>query len=165
MSSEYYLAQANIARARAPLTDPVMAGFVEQIEYINSIADRAPGFVWRFQTEDGDATAVRVFDDPLLIFNMSLWESVEALSEYAFRSEHRTPLLRRKDWFTKIDRAHSVLWWVPRGHLPTVSEAEKKLTLLDSAGPTSKAFTFPRLFSPEGEPLPRSNRLEHGCGV
>ncbi len=79
----FHLAQTNIARARVPLTEPMMQGFVEQIDYMNDLAERSPGFVWRFKTDEGDATAVRVFDDPLIVFNMSVWESVEALYAYA----------------------------------------------------------------------------------
>jgi hypothetical protein len=165
LSQDHYLAQANIARARASLTDPVMAGFVEQLEYINSVADGSPGFVWRFQTEEGDATAVRVFSDPLIIFNMSVWESVEALFDYAFRSDHRGPLGQRHEWFEKLDRPHSVLWWIPSGEVPTVSDAQERLDLLWSIGPSPAAFTFPKLFGPEGHPLARSSRIDRGCGV
>jgi hypothetical protein len=73
MKSELHLAQANIARMRAPREDPVMKSFVDQLEYINSVADRAPGFVWRLQDEAGDATAIRVFEDERILFNMSVW--------------------------------------------------------------------------------------------
>ena len=92
----YHITQANIALGRAPLTDPVMRGFVEQLDYLNSVADRARGFVWRAQTEEGDATAIRVFDNPLLIFNMSIWASVEDLYEYAFESDHAGPVRDRR---------------------------------------------------------------------
>ena len=132
----FHLAQANIARGRAPLSEPVMKGFVEQLDYMNSVADRSPGFVWRLQTPEGDATAVRVLDDPLIIFNMSVWESVDALYSYAFESDHRGPVRDRLQWFTRMDRAHSVLWWVEVGHRPTIEEGVERLRLLDRAGPS-----------------------------
>ena len=160
-----HIAQANIALGRAPLSHPMMAGFVEQLEYINSVADRSPGFVWRFQTEEGDATATRVFDDPLIIFNMSVWESIEDLYEYVFRSDHLGPLNERRTWFTRMERPHSALWWVPSGEHPTVAEAERRLNLLYVHGPSPAAFTFAKLYDPEGEPLVRSSRMDRGCGV
>lgn len=161
----FHLAQANIARARAPLTDPVMRGFVEQLDYINSVADRSPGFVWRLKTPEGDATAIRVFDDPLIIFNMSVWESVQALYAYAFESDHLAPVQDRRRWFVRMDRAHSALWWVRAGELPTVEEAEQRLRTLDTEGPTSRAFTFAHLFDPYGNRLRRASRVDRECGV
>jgi len=162
---QHHLAQANIARARAPLTDALMRGFVEQLDYINSVADRAPGFVWRLQTPEGDSTAIRVFDDPLIIFNMSVWESVEALYAYAFESDHLGPVRDRRNWFTRMDRAHSVLWWVRAGELPSVEEAERRLRSLEAKGPTSDAFTFAQLFDPQGHPVARSSGMDRECGV
>ena len=151
----FHLAQANIARGRAALTDPVMKGFVDQLGYINVVADQAPGFVWRLQTEEGDSTAIRVFDDPLIIFNMSVWESVDALYAYAFESDHRGPVRDRHSWFTRMSRPHSVLWWVAKGTLPTVEEAEVRLRLLEDRGPTAEAFTFAQLFDPAGNRVDR----------
>ena len=161
----HHIAQANIARGRALLTDPVMSGFVEQLDYMNSVADRASGFVWRLQTEDGDATGIEVFNDPLIILNMSVWESVEDLYEYVFRSDHVGPVKDRRSWFAKIDRPHSVLWWVRAGTLPTVADAERKLDLLRELGPTPAAFTFTQSFDVSGRPMVRESRMDRGCGV
>ena len=142
MMREYHLAQVNIARMRGPIDSPIMAGFVEQLEYINSVADRAPGFVWRLQTEDGDATAVRAFDDERIIVNMSVWESVEALHDYVYRSDHLGPLRQRKEWFERLDGPALVLWWVPAGHIPTLDEAKERLDHVGRHGATPTAFTF-----------------------
>lgn len=161
----YHLAQANIARGRAPVTDPVMQGFVDQLDYINSVADRSPGFVWRLQTEDGNATAIQAFDDPLIIFNLSVWESVEALYAYVFQSDHQGPMRARREWFTRLDRPHSVLWWIARGELPDIPEARRRLDLLRDEGPTPDAFTFGRLFDPDGRPIERSPGIDRECGV
>ncbi len=161
----YHLAQANMARGRAPVTDPVMRSFVDQLDYINSVADRAPGFVWRLQTEEGDATAIRAFDDPLIIFNMSVWESVDALRAYVFQSDYVGPMRNRREWFTKLDRPHSVLWWVAQGEQPDVAEARRRLDLLRDAGPTPDAFTFARLFDPDGRPIERSPGVDEECGT
>lgn len=142
----YHLAQFNIARMRGAIDDPIMGGFVEQLEYINAVADRSAGFVWRLQTEDGDATAVRAFDDPRIIVNMSVWESIEALHGYVYRSDHVGPLRDRSQWFERLDEAAVVLWWIPAGSIPTVEEGMERLRRLRAAGPTADAFTFKRPF-------------------
>lgn len=142
MSADFHLAQANIARMRAPMDDPVMQGFVEQLEPLNALADRSPGFIWRLQDEQGDATAIRVFEDELILFNMSLWESVEDLQAYAYHSSHVAAVRARGDWFVPTSKANFVLWWVPAGHIPTVEEAKERLTLLWENEPTAAAFTF-----------------------
>jgi len=138
----HHLAQLNIALLTEPLDSPRLAGFVAALDEINALADAAPGFVWRLQTEDGDATAIRVFDDDRLIVNMSLWASVEVLADYAYRSDHVRVLRRRKEWFESLEEAYQVLWWVPAGELPSVAEAERRLVHLREHGPSEHAFTF-----------------------
>ena len=140
--SEYHLAQCNIGRVRAPLDEPLMAGFVAGLEPINRIADSTPGFVWRLETEDGDATAIRPFDDDMLLINMSVWESIDALAEFVYRSAHRDVMRQRNQWFEKMADAYMVLWWVPAGTIPTVNDAKDRLDLLRRDGPTADAFTF-----------------------
>ena len=146
-----HLAQFNIARMRAPIDDPVMEGFRSQLERINAIADQSPGFVWRLQTEDGDATAVRAYSDPLTIVNMSVWESLEALHGYVYRSPHVGPLRDRRQWFEPAEGPILVLWWVAAGHIPTVEEAMSRLEHLRMHGPSETAFTFREPFPPPGE--------------
>src|SRR6476619_1398320 len=121
MAGDFHLAQANVTRCRAPLDSPVMRDFVELLPAINALADVSPGFVWRLQTEDGDATAIRVYDDPLVVFNMSLWTGLVELKEYVYRSSHAYALRRRRDWFERMDPP-SVMWWVPAGHRPHPAE-------------------------------------------
>jgi hypothetical protein len=138
----HHLAQLNIGRMLAPLDSEQMAGFVNALEPINALADGAPGFVWRLQTEDGDATAIRPYDDDMMIVNMSVWESVEALADFAYRSDHRAVMVQRRQWFERMAEAFVVLWWVPAGHRPSVVEARERLDLLRREGPTPAAFTF-----------------------
>jgi hypothetical protein len=147
----HHLAQLNIALLTEPLESPRLAGFVAALDEINALADAAPGFVWRLQTEDGDATAVRVFDDDRLIVNMSVWESVEALADYTYRSDHVRILRRRKEWFESLKEAYQVQWWVPAGELPTVAEAERRLVHLRKHGPSEHAFTFRNAFPAPAE--------------
>jgi Domain of unknown function (DUF3291) len=87
----YQLAQVNIGRTVAPLDSPRLAGFVDRLDEVNAQADAAPGFVWRLKTEDNNATSIAVFDDPGLIINMSVWESVEALADYVFATAATWP--------------------------------------------------------------------------
>lgn len=144
----YHLAQCNVARLRAPLDSPLLAGFVAALEPVNQLADRAPGFVWRLQTEDGDATSIRAFPDDMLIVNLSVWESVETLGAFVYGGEHRAVMRRRREWFERLDDAYLVLWWVPAGTLPTVDDARQRLDALRRAGPTADAFTFKSPFTP-----------------
>ena len=109
----YHLAQVNIALPQAPLDSERLAGFVERLEPVNTLADAAPGFVWRLQTEDGDATGIRAFGDDRLIVNMSVWSSLEALRHFVFRSGHADVLRRRKEWFESMPQLISALWWIP----------------------------------------------------
>jgi hypothetical protein len=141
--SVFHLAQLNIGRLRAPLDDPSMAGFKNQLDPINAIADASPGFVWRLQTEDGNATSIRPFpDDERMAVNMSVWESLEALTQFVYKSAHAGPLRDRKLWFEPMDGPFQVLWWIPAGHIPTIDEAIAKLDHLKRHGPTADAFTF-----------------------
>ncbi len=149
-----HLAQVNVARLRAPLDSPQLADFVAALEPINALGDASPGFVWRLQTGDGDATAVRVFDDDSFIVNMTIWESIEALAEFAYRSPHREVMRRRREWFEKLAEAYLALWWVPVGYVPTVDEAEERLLHLRRHGPTPYAFTFRTPF-----PAPYGNSI------
>jgi uncharacterized protein DUF3291 len=140
--TRWWLAQVNVAHMRAPLEDPLMAGFRSQLERINALADRSPGFVWRLQSEAGDATSIRAYDDPLVLFNMSVWESLEALHAYVYKSDHVGPLRGRRAWFHLPQVATLALWWVQEGHRPSVGEGVAKLELLRARGTTAAAFSF-----------------------
>jgi hypothetical protein len=151
--AEWEIAQVNIALPKVPLTEPELDWFTEGLEPVNAVADAAPGFRWRLQTEDGDATAIRAFGDDRLIVNLSVWASLEDLADFAYRDPaHRAVLRRRRDGFRRLGRAHQVLWWVPAGHRPTVVEAEQRLEHLREHGPTLWAFTFQSPFAAPDSP-------------
>jgi hypothetical protein len=151
---KFHLAQANVGRMRAPLEDPGMDGFRLELPRINAVADAAPGFVWRLQTEGGDATSIREWGDPLIIVNMSVWTSLEALHRYVYASDHVAQLRTRKQFFHPFNGPMLVLWWIPEGHVPTVAEAKAKLEHLAARGPSPEAFTFRRPFPAPGAALP-----------
>jgi hypothetical protein len=142
----YHLAELNIGRFRFPIADPRMADFVRQLEPINALADRAPGFVWRLQDETGNATAIRPFPDDMVAVNFSVWESIEALFQYTYYSDHAKVLRERKAWFEHMKEHYLVLWWVPAGHIPTLTEAKERLDALRRDGPTPYAFNFKERF-------------------
>jgi heme-degrading monooxygenase HmoA len=145
---DFQLAEVNIALAREPLDGPLLADFMAALDPVNARADRADGFVWRMQNTDGDATGIRGFGgDPKLIINMSVWESLDALREFAYRDEaHLAVMRQRRKWFERLE-FYMVLWWVPAGHRPTVEEAEGRLQALRDNGPTAHAFTFSSSFA------------------
>lgn len=147
-SKEYHLAQVNIARMRAELDTPEMAGFTSRLDEINALADASPGFVWRFQTDAGDATAVRLFEDPLLLFNMSVWEGLDALKSYVYESRHVELLRAKKQWIAAPTTPHLALWWIARGGIPSVQEGLEKLRRLKDDGPSAEVFTFAQPFPP-----------------
>jgi len=151
MASGHHLAQVNIALPVEPLTSERLASFMALLQPVNALADAAPGFVWRLQTEDGDATAVRAFGDDRLIVNLSVWESLASLADFVFRGSHAEVLRRRRDWFVPLREAVTVLWWVPAGVRPTVADAEDRLAALRRDGPTPFAFSVQRPFPPPGD--------------
>ncbi|HEV3198858.1 MAG TPA: DUF3291 domain-containing protein [Bryobacteraceae bacterium] len=141
-----HLAQINIARLIAPIDDPKIAGFVSQLDTINAAADRAPGFVWRLQSDSGNATDIAYSDDPFVIVNMSVWESVEPLRNYAYASDHMKVFRDRAQWFEKMEKPNYCLWWVPIGHRPTVVEGRDRLTHYQEHGATPYSFWFSQRF-------------------
>jgi hypothetical protein len=139
---QWELAQLNIGTTLAPLDSEQLAGFVAALEPVNALADTSPGFVWRLQDDDGDATSFRAFGDDRILVNMSVWTSVEALADFVYRSAHVDVMRRRREWFERLEAAFTVLWWIPAGHIPTVAEAEERLEALRRNGSTPFAFTF-----------------------
>ena len=144
--TEYHIAQINIGRILAPIDDPLMADFVSQLPPVNALADASPGFAWRLQTESGDATSIRVYADEMVAINMSVWESVDALREYVYKSAHSGVLRDRKRWFEKFDGPYYAMWWIPAGHIPSTEEGKERLDHLREHGDSAFAFSFKNVF-------------------
>jgi len=145
-TATYHIAQVNIARMKASLDDPIMEGFVARLNEINALADHSPGFVWRLQNESGNATYLRPYDDDRILFNFSIWESIDALRAYVYKTAHAELLRQRRDWFENFAGMYLALWWVPAGHIPGIDEAKKRLAHLEAHGPSQFAFTFKTTF-------------------
>jgi hypothetical protein len=159
----YQLAQLNIAVMTEPLESPTMAGFVANLDRINALAEAAPGFVWRFQTEQGDATAMRPLGDDTLI-NLSVWQDLASLNAYVYQSAHVEIMRRRREWFERLRQAHVVLWWVAQGHRPGIDEAIGKLNRLRQHGPSQEAFSFRQAYcAPDSQQPPRPFSLGNEC--
>lgn len=141
----YHLAQLNIAQLLAPLDSLQLKDFVDNLERINALAEQSEGFIWRLQTEEGDATALRPFGDEVIV-NLSVWASVEALHQFVYRSAHAPIMRRRREWFARMANTYMMLWWIPEGHEPTVEEAKQRLDLLQNQGASAQAFSFKQVF-------------------
>jgi len=151
MGRAWELAQVNYSRLLAPLESPLLADFVAGLEPVNAVADAAPGFVWRLQTDDGNATAIRGFEwdaggSAGVIVNMSVWTDLASLAEFVYGNVHRAVLRRRREWFEVIDLPSTACWWVPAGQRPTVADAEERVRHLRAHGPTPHAFTLRQHF-------------------
>ncbi|MFD9421149.1 MULTISPECIES: DUF3291 domain-containing protein [unclassified Streptomyces] len=136
------LAQVNISRLRFPLDSAEFGDFVDALDPVNAVADRAEGFVWRLQSDTGNATDVAVLGDDWLIINMSVWRDADALTGFMYAGRHRELMARRREWFEHVQESMTALWWVPEGRRPTVADAEKRLLHLREHGPTAWAFTL-----------------------
>ncbi|MEU1394424.1 MULTISPECIES: DUF3291 domain-containing protein [unclassified Nonomuraea] len=138
-----HLAQLNVAHLRAPIDAPELAEFVALLEPVNAVADEAPGFVWRMKESESDptATVVHGYGDHLLI-NFSVWESLETLWDFTYRSVHLGVLRRRREWFLRVAEPYMVMWWVPEGHIPSLAEGMRRLERLRTEGPSPEAFTY-----------------------
>lgn len=137
----FHLAELNVARLLYPLDHPAVAEFAAGIERINRLAEESPGFVWRWPDGPHPWSG-----DPLVLVNMSVWESPEALKGYVYHTDHLAFYRKRAEWFEKPEQAHYVLWWMPAGRLPTVEEAHAKLEHFRRHGATPEAFWFGKLF-------------------
>ncbi len=130
----FHIAQVNIAQLQAKQGSPVVQGFFDNIDQINKLAERSKGFIWRFEDD--------YYSDPLMVFNLSVWESIEDLAQFVYRTAHVEIMRRKSDWMTPLSQAHTTLWWVEKGTLPSGDEAIARLETLRQHGPTEQAFSF-----------------------
>ncbi len=151
--AEFHLAQLNLARALGETDSEVMAEFMANLDRINELAEQSAGYVWRLQTDEGDATSIRAFDDPQMLLNLTVWADVESLHDFTYKTGHVDYLRRRREWFEPVEGLPvTVLWWIPAGTVPTVEQAVEKLYHLAENGPSVEAFTFrDRFASPDAD--------------
>jgi hypothetical protein len=147
-----HLAQLNVGRLRAPMDDPRIDDFRQNLARINALAEASPGFVWRLQDESGNATGIKPYSDDLEIVNLTVWESIEALADFTYRTGHVELLRRRREFFEAPVQPILCLWWIPEGAVPAVEDAIARLDHLRASGPTPTAFTFSHRFESDGTP-------------
>ena len=140
MNEARHLAQLNIGRFRYRTDDPRMADFMNNLDLVNALAERSPGFVWRLKDGSGNATSFRPFPDPNMAVNLSVWESVEALERFVWQTVHKRFYGHQTEWFEKLETPHLVMWWMPAGHRPSLEEAKERLEHLTAHGPSDDAF-------------------------
>ena len=148
MVQQYHLAQLNIAHAKGDQSSEVMQGFVNRLDEINGLAESSPGFIWRYQDEEGDDVPERVFGNPSIIVNMSVWHDIDSLKQFVYKSIHKELIKGKEAWMNKMPEMHQVMWWIPAGHIPSILEAKDKLALIRKIGSSAEAFTFAKKFDP-----------------
>ena len=144
---EKHLAELNIARLRYPQGDPRAAEFFDNLDRVNGAAERMAGFAWRLKDEGGNATAFRISEDPMVIANLSVWETAQALEKFVFQTVHTGFYRKREAWFEKMATPSFVMWWVDAGHQPSLAEAADRLARLTAHGPSAEAFGWEQLAS------------------
>ena len=150
--AKYQLAQINIGRIKgAGIDDPIMKEFVDNLDAINRLAETSAGFIWRLKSDDNNATSFNPYNDEQVIINISVWENIESLENYVFKTLHADFLRRRKEWFQKFGKVTTAMWWIREGEFPSVEEAVDKLARLQQEGPTSSIFDFKSKFPPPTE--------------
>ncbi|HZL29557.1 MAG TPA: DUF3291 domain-containing protein [Pseudolabrys sp.] len=167
MTQSRHLAQFNIGRIKYPLDDPRMAEFVDNVARVNALADGIEGFVWRLQDESGHAMGMQVYDDPRILPNLTVWENVEALERFVWKTVHSRFYGRRAEWLDHIETP-LVLWHVAAGHRPNMDEGVARLDHLRERGSSEYAFGWDAL--PEAEHwktahcgAPQMNPSEHAA--
>ena len=150
-----HLAQANVARQRAPLDSPEMGEFAAALDPVYRIAEHSPGFVWRLRSGERHGTTVLWDDGVPILVNLSVWESYEALHAFVYRSPHGAYVRHRARWFEPVAQPSTVLWWVAAGEQPTVEQALRRLRYLRAHGPSPQAFTLLRRYEADGRPSRR----------
>ena len=139
----YHLAELNIGRLLAKTDDPRVADFMNNLDRINGLGKRMPGFVWMMEGsgEPGTGnTAHKIDGDPQFVSNLTVWEDVASLEKFVWGTIHKQFYERHAEWFELMGKMHFVMWWVPEGHKPSLNEALMRLEHLDENGDSDHAF-------------------------
>jgi Domain of unknown function (DUF3291) len=143
------LAQINIARMKGVnINDPIMQEFVDNLDAVNALAESSEGFVWRLKEENNNATSFNPYNDEQVIVNISVWQNVETLEEFVYKTFHTDFLKRRREWFQTFGKAYTALWWIDQGQYPTLAEAVARLDHLQTHGASPYSFDFRKKFPP-----------------
>lgn len=145
----FQLAQINIGRIKGvDINDPIMKEFKDNLDTINGLAESSKGFVWRLKDDQNNATSINPYEDVQVLINVSVWETIEDLEFFVYRTFHTDFLRRRKQWFQSYGKAFTAMWWIEAGHFPTIEEATYRLDYLQKNGPSAFAFDFKQKYPP-----------------
>jgi hypothetical protein len=148
---KYQLAQINIAKLLEPIDSPLLEDFVADLDRINAIAENSDGFIWRLKSEKGNALSINPYNDDSFIVNVSVWENVDALKNFVYRSGHVEVFMKRKKWFESIKTPHMAMWWIIENEFPTPKMCKERLDFLTKHGESIEAFSFKNIFKPLNE--------------
>lgn len=140
---EMHLAQLNVGRLVAPTDDPRVKDFMDNLDFVNGLGRRMPGFVWMMEGSGEPGTGntdVKIGGDPRQVSNLTVWTDVESLEQFVWGTVHKKFYERRKEWFEVMDGMHFVMWWIPVHHQPTLEEALERLEMLRANGDSDEAF-------------------------
>ena len=146
-----HLAQLNIGRLLAPTDSPQVADFMANLDRVNGLGKRMPGFVWMMEGsgEPGTGnTEAKLDGDPQFVSNLTVWEDVESLERFVWGTIHKQFYERRREWFEVLGQMHFVMWWIEEGHRPTLEEARARLAQRQSEGDSDNAFGWDYLTAP-----------------
>lgn len=145
----YHIAEFNIGRLKYPKDSIEVKDFMDALDHVNSMGETTEGFVWMLKDEEGyGATGVEAFDDPQIIVNYTIWDSIDKLHTFTYSGDHIEVFRRRREWFEKHEQPSLVLWWIKEGEIPSIEEAKERLDYLRRHGPSPFAFNFTKRFVP-----------------
>lgn len=138
------LAEFNFGTLRYPWDDPRLAEFQENLDRVNAIARRAPGFLWMLPEDQMEAAqedpAGPLADRPLTASTLSVWADATSLWHFVDRTLHARFMARGAEWFEPDDRSHLVIWPVAPDARPTVAEGMDRWRQLQSKGECDTVF-------------------------
>jgi hypothetical protein len=150
--NNYQIAQINIARMHGvSINDHIMQEFVDNLDKVNDLAENSEGFIWRLKDENNNATGINPYGDEQILVNVSVWESIEALEKYVYKTFHTDFLRRRKEWFQNFGKVSTAMWWIKKDEFPTIEEAVSKLDYLQQNGASETVFDSKKRFPPPSE--------------
>lgn len=174
------LAFTTFAIMKQPYGHPEVHGFEALTPAVFREAERSPGFIARAKEVDdnnhltnferdwgawGPFAVPKFYDGghntatDTRASTVSLWESIEAVRNFAYGGLHYRGLRQREKWFRKPEWPTYAMWWVADDHTPNWPEATQRLEHLHDHGPTPFAFDFGMAFDAQGKPYQKTAEM------
>ena len=139
------IAELNISTWKIAPDSAEARPFVDNVQRINALAERMPGFMWRLTDEGRDADGNSVIGGPDTLVTLSVWRTADDLERFVWKTAHRIIYERKAEWFKVLKSHHLVLWWVGDDETPSLADAKERLDHLDKHGDTDFAFGWSHL--------------------